>query len=139
MVELAVVLVIVAILMSIGLASYFAMANTADGKGTQLDLVTATKVQALHHLEQDAFTDDAGVLVALEPTLQYSAAGDPAGSIVVEIEPGRETLDVCLFARTPQGDWFSVRHSTTDGDRYAQSAPVACTPDETDGWSTESW
>ena len=139
LVELVVVVAIVGILLTIGLVSYAAMARTADDTGTQLDLVTATKVQALHHLEFGVFTDDDAVLVGLEPTLRYTDDGDPAGTIVVSIAADRSALDVCVFARTPQGDWFSMRHSAVDGDRYATSAPVDCTPDETAGWSVEAW
>jgi prepilin-type N-terminal cleavage/methylation domain-containing protein len=139
LVELVVVVAVVGILMTIGLASYSAMTRIADDKGAQLDLLTATKVQALYHLEEGVFTDDQHVLFDLEPTLRYTSAGIPAGTVVVSIAPGRAALDVCLFAQTPQGDWFSMRHSATDGDRYGRSAPVTCTPDETATWSVESW
>jgi len=139
LVELVVVIAIVAILMTIGLASYSAMARIADDRGTQLDLLTATKVQALHHLEEGVFTEDDSVLSDLEPTLRYTADGDPAGTIVVSIDAGRAALDVCLFAVTPQGDWFSIRHSATDGERYSTSPPVECVPGTTDAWSTKAW
>lgn len=139
LVELVVVVAVVGILMTVGLASYRAMTRTADDTGVQLDLLTATKVQALHHLQTGVFTDDPGVLFDLEPNLRYTDAGDPTGTIVVSIAPGRAALDVCVFARTPAGDWFSMRHSATDGDRYATSNPVACTPGITDSWSVDSW
>jgi prepilin-type N-terminal cleavage/methylation domain-containing protein len=139
LVELVVVVAVVGILMTIGLASYSAMTRIADDKGTQLDLLTATKVQALHHLEEGVFTDDRRVLFDLEPVLRYSPDGEPAGTVVVSIAPGRAALDVCLFARTPHGEWFAIHHSVTGGDRYAESTPVACTPGETAGWSAESW
>ena len=139
LVELVVVIAIVGILMTIGIASYRAMNRQAGDRSVQLDLVTAAKVQALHHLEHGFFSDDGGALRVHEPNLQYSAAGDPSGSIVVVIEDGRSAIDVCLFAVTPQGDWFAIRHSATDGDRYALSGPVACEPGTTDAWSASSW
>lgn len=139
LVELVVVVAIVGLLMMMGMASYRVMVRDADEKGTQLDLLTATKVQELHYLEQGAFSDDVGVLMGLEPTLRYTSGGDPPGSVVVSIEAGRSALDVCLFARTGHGEWFGVLHSATDGDRYARSAPVPCGPGNTATWSTASW
>jgi prepilin-type N-terminal cleavage/methylation domain-containing protein len=139
LVELVVVAAIVGILLTVGLASYSAMRRVADDKGTQLDLLTATKVQALHRLEEGVFTGDEHVLFDLEPTLRYTPDGDPPGTIVVSIAPGRAALDVCLFARTPRGDWFSIRHSATDGDHRGRSAPGACTPGETATWPVDSW
>lgn len=139
MVELVVVLAIVGILMTIGMASYRAMNRIADDKAAQLDLLTATKVQALHHLEHGVFTDDAAALFDLEPTLRYTPGGDPPGTVVVRSEAGRTALDVCVFTRTPQGDWFAIRHSAIDGDRYATSAPTPCVPGTTGAWSVEPW
>lgn len=139
LVELMVVVTIVGILLTIGLASYSAMTRIADDTGIQLDLVAATKVQALHYLEEGAFTDDDTVMLALEPTLHYTVDGNPSGTVVVSIAAGRAALDVCVFAQSKQGDWFSMRHSATDGDRYGTSSPVECVPATTDAWSARSW
>lgn len=139
LVELVVVLAIVGILMTVGMASYRAMTQSSEAKAAQLDLLTAVKVQALHHLEEGTFTDDPATLFDLEPTLRYSADGEPAGTVVVRSEPGRTAIDVCLFARTPTGDWFSIYHSAVDGDRFGRAEPDACFPGIADDWSSGSW
>jgi prepilin-type N-terminal cleavage/methylation domain-containing protein len=139
LIEMAVVVAVVGILMTMGMASYRAMNRIADDKAVQLDLLTAAKVQTLHYLENGTFADDPVVLFDLEPTLRYSLEGDPAGTVVVRTEPGRSALDVCVFARTPQGDWFAVRHSAVEGDRYAVASPTQCMPGNTDTWSKDPW
>lgn len=139
LVELMVVVMIVAVLLTIGLASFFGMRRVADDTGVQLDLVTAAKVQALQHLETGEFSDTAATLLASEPNLSYSAAGVPAGTIAVVIEAGREAIDVCLFAQTNHGDWFSLHHSVTDGDRYSTAAPASCVVGLWGGWSRAAW
>jgi prepilin-type N-terminal cleavage/methylation domain-containing protein len=139
LVELMVVLLVLSILMTVGLASYAQMTRIADDKGTQLDLLTAVKVQALQHLETGSFTDDVGVLFDLEPTLRFSNDGEPKGTVVVRIEDGRSEIDVCLFSQTKGGEWFAVSHSVSEAVRYSESTPVACTPGNVASWSTESW
>lgn len=138
LVEMVVVVAIVAVLLTIGLVSYRGVQRQAEARGVQLDLVTAVKVQALLHLETGAFSSDAITLTALEPNLQYSLDG-ANGTIVVASEVGREDLDVCLFASTQDGAWFSMYHSSSAGDRYGQSAPLQCTPVNVAAWPTGSW
>jgi prepilin-type N-terminal cleavage/methylation domain-containing protein len=139
LIELSVVLLITTILMVIGMVSYVQMTRIADDKGVHLDLLTAVKVESFHHLETGEFTADAGVLFGIEPTLQFTNNADPEGTVAVRIEDGRAEIDVCLFSQTPHGDWFSIYHSVEAGDRYGESAPVACTAGNVAGWTTESW
>lgn len=139
LIELAVTLAIVAILMTIGVVSYTQMARIADNKGVQLNLLTAVKVQALQHLETGEFTADQMVLFDLEPTLRYSTAGDPAGTIVVKIEADQQDTAVCLFVQSERGPWFSMYHSVAAGDRYGQSAPIPCTSPNVASWSRQAW
>lgn len=139
LVELSVVLLITSVLMVIGMVSYVQMTRIADDKGVHLDLLTAVKVEAFHHLENGVFTADADVLSGIEPTLQFTNNADPEGTVAVRIEDGHAETDVCLFSQTPHGDWFSIYHSVENGDRYGESAPTACTAGNVAGWTTESW
>ena len=139
LVELMVVVLIIAVLVAMGLASYYGMRRVADDTGVQMDLVTGAKVQALNHLETGEFTAVGATLLAIEPNLSYSVAGNPATTIAVIIEPGREGIDVCLFAQTEHGDWFSLHHSATDGDRYGNASPAQCQAALWGGWSREAW
>ncbi len=139
LVELMIVLLVIAVLMVIGIVSYSQMTRSANDKAAQLDLLTAVKVQTLHHLDNDVFTDDKAALLDLEPMLRYTDDGIPAGTVVVKFEPGREATDVCLFTQTEQGDWFSMYHSVDTGDLYAESSPIDCTPGDVAAWSNESW
>lgn len=139
LVELMTALAVVAILMVIGLASYAQTARIADDKSTQLDLLTAAKVQALAHLETGEFTSDVQELFDLEPILRYSSDGEPPGTLVVRTEDDRLDTDVCVFAQTNQGDWFAIYHSVLVGDLYGESAPVPCTPGDVASWSSDSW
>ena len=138
MIELAVALAIVGVLMSFGIVAYGRMTHLADDQAVQLDLITAVKVQALHHLEHGRFTADPMVLHDLEPNLRYSVDGAD-GSLVVVVDPGREAQDVCLFARSDSGMWLGVYHSVPAGDLFGRSSPVACVPIQVAGWSRGSW
>ncbi len=139
LVELMIVLLAIAILMIIGIASYLQMTRIANDKRAHADLLTAVKVQALHRLDNNVFTADQAALFDLEPTLRYTADGDPEGTIVVKIEAGSEATDVCLFTQTLDGRWFAIHHSTDTGDRFAESSPIDCTAGNVSGWSAESW
>lgn len=138
MIELAVALAIVGVLMAFGVVSYGYMMQRAGDQAVQLDLLTAVKVQALHHLEHGTFTEDRAVLRGLEPNLRYSTDG-AGGELVVVVEPGRADRDVCLFARSDSGTWFGVYHSLHAGDLFSRSAPVACVPIQVAGWSRATW
>lgn len=138
LVELVVVMMVLSIIIVIGMGTSAKMTRIADDEAAQLDVITATKVQALYHLENGVFSDDAGLLGALEPMLAYSNDGADA-TIVVELEPAHAATNVCLFVQTSSGDWYGLHHSATDGDRFANSAPIACTPANVASWSRESW
>lgn len=138
LIETVIVVSIIGILTAVGIISLRRMTGLAEDRAVQLDLVTAIKVQMLHHLESGEFTDDAVVLHGLEPNIQYSATGDD-GTLVVLIQPGREAEDVCLFGRSANGGWFSVYHSVSVGDRFGTSAPVGCVPANVAGWGTAAW
>ena len=139
LVELMVVLLILAVLIVIGLTSYGRMTQNAESTGAHLDLLTATKVQALQHLQKGEFTTDVDVLFDLEPNLRYSSDGEPAGTVVVRFEADRSEIDVCLFTQTSNGSWFSIRHSLEVGDSFGLSAPVACTEGNVGSWPTDPW
>jgi prepilin-type N-terminal cleavage/methylation domain-containing protein len=138
LVELTVVLLIVSVLMVIGMAVHARLAALADDEVAQLDVITAVKVQALHHLQHGVFTDDSAVLGDLEPMLGYSADGAD-GTVVVRLEAATAASDVCVFVQTPAGDWYAVHHSSEAGDRYATSAPAPCTAAVVGSWPAESW
>ncbi len=139
LVELMVVLMVLGILMGVGVVSYARMTQIADNKGAQLDLLTAVKVEALQHLETGAFTSDEDILFGLEPNLRFSDDGEPSGTIAIRLEDELTATDICLFSQTRNGDWFAIYHSVSGGDRYAQVAPLACTPGNVADWSSEPW
>jgi prepilin-type N-terminal cleavage/methylation domain-containing protein len=138
LVELTVVLLIVSVLIVVGMVSYARMTQMADAEAVKLDLITATKVQELNRIQTGVFSDVEAVLTDLEPSLEYSVDG-AVGTVLVEIEPALVATDVCLFAQTPSGDWYAIHHSAAAGDRFAEVAPVDCTPAVVAGWSKESW
>jgi prepilin-type N-terminal cleavage/methylation domain-containing protein len=138
LIETMVVVAIMAILMAIGMVSYARYTHLADDSAIQLDLVTATKVQSLYHLEFDTFTVDGVLLRDLEPNLRYSLDGVD-GSLVVTIQPDHAADEVCLFGRSGSGTWFAVYHSLSTADRFGRSVPIGCTPANAASWSTEGW
>lgn len=138
LIETVVVLAVVATLMVIGLVSYSRYTHLADDAAVQLDLVTAVKVQALHHLGQGQFTTDAVALRALEPNLEYSGDGLD-GSLVVAIEAGHPDEAVCVFGLSSSGNWFSVQHSLVSGDRFGFAAPSDCEAGDVADWQPVGW
>ncbi len=138
LIETMVVLAIVAVLMTLGLVAFARYARLADDAAMQLDLLTAVKVQALHHLQAGEFTTDSAALRSLEPNLQYSVDG--AGeTVVVTIAAGRAEEAVCVFGHSGSGDWFSIHHSLDTGDRLGQSAPAECTAAAVADWVPADW
>lgn len=138
LVELTVVMLVLSVLFLVGMASYARLARIADDEAAKLDAVMAIKVQTLHHVENGRFSMNGPQLQLLEPTLEYTLAGDP-GTVAVRVEPAHATTDVCVFVQTKYNDWFAVHRSTTGGDHYAQVAPLPCTPGNVAGWSDRSW
>lgn len=139
LIETVIVAAIIGILMTVGLASYRSMVDRAEEERVQFDLVAAAKVEALVHLEHGEFTADSAALSAIEPSLTYGTAADPAGTVVVVIAPGRAAIDVCIFERSRSGGWYAILHSAFGGQRFARTGPVDCVPEVTDLWDTGSW
>lgn len=137
LIELGVALLIVGILVSLAIPTYLGFSAQTRDKQMQADLLASIKVQALLYLEQGAFSADEAVLLPLEPTLQYSAAGASGAVTVLTRDPA--TAGVCLFGLSLSGRWFAVHYSGYGAVHFAEAAPEPCTAGLVAGWSLESW
>jgi prepilin-type N-terminal cleavage/methylation domain-containing protein len=137
LIELGVSLLIVGILVALAFPTYMGFVAKTRDKQMQADLMAAFHVQALLQLEQGAFTDEEAVLLDLEPTLRYSAAGASGAVTVITRDPA--TAGVCLFGWSLSGRWFALHYSAYGAVHFAEAAPEPCTAGLVAGWSRESW
>ena len=78
------------------------------------------------------------VLEGFEPTIVFNATGDPAGTVRTMIAADA-TDQVCVFARSESGRWFSATLVADGVVRYGNSAPAGCSTGLSSGWATGGW
>lgn len=108
-VELLVVLLIVAVLTTIGLAMFTGFRESARDRSTQQMLVTAAKVEAGYSTELDGFNAAPAALAVLEPSIDFSGlTAESVHLVVADVTPG-DQAQVLLYARSVSGTWFGIR------------------------------
>ncbi len=131
LVELMVVVLIVAILVGIGMASFLGMRKRAETAGVKEMLATAAKVESALAADGNGFVDAVGVLTLEEPELDWSGVVPTSVHVLVDdvVAASGDKGQVLLYAATPSGEWYGIRlvsHGILAG-RYT------CTgPDKTD-------
>ena len=109
LIELMVVLLIVAVLVSIGLAMYLGFQNRSHDRSTQQTLTNAAKIEASLSVEMDGFNADPAVLALLEPAIDFSGLTAESIHLVVgDVNPG-DQQQMLMYAKSPSGTWFGIR------------------------------
>lgn len=107
--ELMVVLAIIAVLVAVALPTMLGPKRKAQDTATHATLVAALKTEEIFATDGGTYSLNAGVLAALEPSLDWSGATDASVHIVLGTAVSAND-SVLLYARSNSGTWFGLRH-----------------------------
>jgi len=109
LIELMVVVMIMAVLVSMLLSSYLGARTRAYETRVKADLIHVAKAVAGLSVSGGGYTDDAATIGELVPGIALGSATDSSVRVVVaDIAPG-DSAQVLMYARAVSGDWFGVR------------------------------
>ena len=120
LVELAIVVLIVAVLIAIAMASFPATRHRAQDRDAQADLRNALSAEKAHFADHEAYTQVRAELVAIEPALAFDAAADQA-PITGSIAYAASGSTVTLATRSATGTCFYLRDSASGGTTYLRN------------------
>jgi len=123
LIELMVVLLVIAILLTIAIPTYLGMSRSADGRGTQANLNTALiESNSVYQANGDTFGIGStaqyakfGALMATslserEPNLGFTTS-TTTGPSSISLSVSRGGNGLVLSARSPSGDcWYAIEH-----------------------------
>jgi prepilin-type N-terminal cleavage/methylation domain-containing protein len=120
LVELMIVVLIIAILVVIGMATFPATRARAQDRTAQADLRNALSAEKAHFADEQAYTQVRAELAAIEPSLSLDAAADqaPTAGSVAYTSSG---ATVTLATRSATGTCFYLRDTATSGTTYLKN------------------
>ena len=139
LIELMVVVLIIAILISIAIPSFLGARERANDRSAQLDLRSALLAEKTIYVDTQVFTAVPANLTAVEPSMSYGA--DPTtADVAVEVDATGNL--VCLEALSASGTYFvlaDVASGVNAATYYNSGAASVCTNVEATigGWSTD--
>ena len=120
LVELAIVVLIIAVLITIAMATFPTTRGRAQDRDAQAALRNALSAEKAHFADHEAYTQIRAELAAIEPALIFDAAADQAptaGSIAYAASGSTVTL----ATRSATGTCFYLRDSATTGTAYLKN------------------
>jgi prepilin-type N-terminal cleavage/methylation domain-containing protein len=120
LVELMIVVLIIAILVVIGMATFPATRARAQDRTAQADLRNALSAEKAHFADEQAYTQVRAELAAIEPSLTFDAAAGqaPTAGSVAYAASG---ATVTLATKSGTGTCFYVRDTATSGTTYMKN------------------
>lgn len=123
LIELMVVVLIVAILVSIAVPTFLGQRTTAQDRAAQSALRNGLVAEKSVMAATIAYTDDVTVLQNVEPSLAFVASLAPGvGQIGVGLN-GTDT--VCMVVQSQSGTWFGIWDAVTDATAFGQASTAA--------------
>jgi type IV pilus assembly protein PilA len=126
LIELRVVVLIIGILIAIALPTFLGARKRAQDRGAQSNLrngVAAAKTFFTDKSSYLGFDNLAGT--AVEPSLKWVVAADPAGTVNnVDIGVATKT-DLTLIAVSDSGQYFCLKDNTSTGTTFGQATSYA--------------
>ena len=117
LIELMVVVMIIAILVSIAIPSFLGSRRGAQDRAAQASLATAERILGVVGLENNGFPDNATLLVILpgiEPSLTWQNHLDPStGPKELSIDEDAGGTEVAVAARSVTGTCYYIRLRTS--------------------------
>jgi type II secretory pathway pseudopilin PulG len=115
------VVLIIAILVVLAMATFPAARDRARDRAAQADVRNALSAEKDHFADQQAYTQIRAELAAIEPSLAFDAAADqaPTAGSVAYAASG---ATVTLATKSATGTCFYVRDTTTSGTTYMKNS-----------------
>lgn len=143
LIELMVVVLIIAILLTIAVPSFLAARHRAADRAAQSNVRNAHVTQMIVYADGERFTSDVGDLQAVDTSISYTqvlADMGPEGRIVyVQMLPDTLHVDdtVLVGAKSKSGDCFWIR--TTGGSNQLRFADNDCSAIPASGSYKDEW
>jgi prepilin-type N-terminal cleavage/methylation domain-containing protein len=138
LVELMIVVLIIAVLVTIAMATFPATRGRAQDRDAQADLRNALSAQKAHFADHEAYTQVRAELVAIEPALVFDAAADQAPS-TGSVAYAASGSTVTLATRSATGTCFYLRDSATGGTTYLRNTDCDRPSAPTGAFTTTGW
>jgi prepilin-type N-terminal cleavage/methylation domain-containing protein len=142
LIEVMVVVLILAVLFTLGIVSYRGFSARADDTNTRAMLTNAAKAEAATQANSlDGAYVDGAALGLIEPSYDTTGATDESIHVVLgDVEDGGDLIladgQVLLYARSQSGTWFGIRlvaagdeagrHTCSGDDAASVSAIATC-------------
>ena len=142
LIELMVVVLIIGILIAIALPTFLGARQRAQDRGAQSNLRNGLAAAKVHYTDNEVYTGfNVAAAEAIEPSLEWVVAGDPAVNQVALGGPAVAAQEIQLVAESASGTFFCIRDVTTGGTAgtfYNQGATYAAV-DTFAECNTASW
>jgi prepilin-type N-terminal cleavage/methylation domain-containing protein len=138
LVELMIVVLIIAVLVTIAMATFPATRGRAQDRDAQADLRNALSAQKAHFADHEAYTQVRAELVAIEPALVFDAAADQAPS-TGSVAYAASGSTVTLATRSATGTCFYLRDSATGGATYLRNTDCDRPSAPTGAFTATGW
>jgi prepilin-type N-terminal cleavage/methylation domain-containing protein len=138
LVELMIVVLIIAILTTIAMATFPATRDRAQDRDAQAGLRNALSAEKTYFADEQAYTQVRAELAAIEPSLTFDAAADQAptaGSIAY----AASGATVTLATRSATGTCFYVRDTATSGTTYLKNTDCDQPSAPTGAFTATGW
>ncbi len=123
LIELMVVVLIVAILVSIAVPTFLGQRTTAQDRAAQTALRHGLVAEKSVMAATIAYTDDVTVLQEVEPSLAFVASLTPGvGQVGVAVN-GSDT--VCVVVQSQSGTWFGIWDAVQDATAFGKASTAS--------------
>jgi prepilin-type N-terminal cleavage/methylation domain-containing protein len=138
LVELMIVVLIIAILITLAMATFPAARGRAQDRAAQADVRNALSAEKAHFADRQAYTQVGAELAAIEPSLTFDAAADqaPTAGSVAYAASG---TTVTLATRSATGTCFYVRDTATSGTTYLRNTDCDQPSAPTGAFTATGW
>jgi prepilin-type N-terminal cleavage/methylation domain-containing protein len=138
LVELAIVVLIIAVLVAIAMVTFPATRARAQDRDAQAALRNALSAEKVHFADHEAYTQVRAELAAIEPALAFDAVADQAptaGSVAYAASGSTVTL----ATRSATGTCFYLRDSATAGTAYLRNTDCDRPSAPTGAFTANGW
>ena len=110
LIELMVVVLIIAILLAIAIPTFLGARERAQNRAAQSDIRNALAAEKVFYTDEESYTGPVDAITSIEPSLEYSAAGDEdfVGLDVRDAQASGDDGAVCVSKQSKSGDEFSL-------------------------------
>lgn len=138
LVELAIVVLIIAVLVAIAMVTFPTTRGRAQDRDAQAALRNALSAEKAHFADHEAYTQVRAELAAIEPALIFDAAADQAPT-AASVAYAASGSTVTLATRSATGTCFYLRDSATAGTAYLKNTDCDRPSAPTGAFTATGW